>query len=264
MMTSAVDNALSVLSTAQLQQYEAKGFLIVRGLFTEAEIGAIAAEADALLARQDLIDTNNLCCRWQPHRLTGECLFEAFDPVIDIGPACARLAAHHRLLAVLADLYGEEPCLFKDKLIFKPPGARGYDLHQDYISWAGFPRSFVTALIAIDQADEANGCTEVFPVHHLRGYLSPEDGNYHPLPMDAVNDTNAICLTLGPGDAAFFGCFLPHRSQPNQSERWRRQLYLSYNAQSDGGCQREQHYHEFQRWLRQRYAEHGKHTVYFR
>jgi hypothetical protein len=263
-MNSTVSNATLVLSSTQLHQYEAEGCLILRGLFTEAEIGAVAAEADALLARQDLIDTNNLRCRWQPHIDTGDCLFEAFDPVIDIGPTCARLAAHPRLLAVLADLYGEEPCLFKDKLIFKPPGAHGYDLHQDYIGWQDFPRSFLTALVAIDRADPANGCTEVFPGHHLRGYLSPEDGNYHPLPVEAVVDTHPVGLDLGPGDVAFFGCFLPHRSGPNQSKGWRRHLYFSYNARSDGGPQHEHHYCEFQNWLRQRYAEHGKHAVYFR
>src|SRR5262249_40610016 len=44
---------------------------------------------------------------------------------------------------------------------------------------------------------------------------------------------------------------------------WRRQLYLSYNKLSDGGPQREAHYQEFHRWLRRRYAEHGKNDVYF-
>ena len=46
-------------------------------------------------------------------------------------------------------------------------------------------------------------------------------------------------LVLEPGDVAVFGGFTPHRSDPNVSGRWRRQLYLSYNASSDGGDQRE-------------------------
>ncbi len=45
---------------------------------------------------------------------------------------------------------------------------------------------------------------------------------------------------------------------------WRRQLYLSYNAQSDGGDQREAHYREFHVWLKKKYAEFGKHAVYFK
>ena len=54
-----------------------------------------------------------------------------------------------------------------------------------------------------------------------------------------------------------------HRSAPNLSTRWRRQLYLSYNKLSDGGAQRERHYEEFRRWLRVKYAEYGKTDVYF-
>src|SRR5262249_36114715 len=123
------------LAATQKDAYERDGFTIVRSLFTAAEIGQAASEAQRLLEdRRDLISTQNLRCRWQPNVLTGEtCQFETFDPIIDLGPACRGLALHRRLLAVLAQLYGEEACLFKDKLIYKPPGLKGYGLHQDWI-----------------------------------------------------------------------------------------------------------------------------------
>jgi hypothetical protein len=72
-----------------------------------------------------------------------------------------------------------------------------------------------------------------------------------------------VLLELHPGDVAIFGGFTPHRSAPNVSSRWRRQLYLSYNKQSDGGEQRERHYAEFHAWLRIKYAEYGKTDLYF-
>ena len=53
------------------------------------------------------------------------------------------------------------------------------------------------------------------------------------------------------------------RRNTNRSERWRRQLYLSYNAFSDGGHQRTNHYEEFHVWLRKKYAEYGKTETYF-
>jgi hypothetical protein len=62
---------------------------------------------------------------------------------------------------------------------------------------------------------------------------------------------------------AIFSGFTPHRSAANTSSRWRRQLYLSYNALADGGPQREAHYRYFHEWLARKYAEHGKHNVYF-
>jgi hypothetical protein len=256
--------APAALSCAQVQSYEEQGYLIVRGLFAAAEMARVATEADTLLGRTDLIHTDNLRCRWQPDVETDACLFETFDPVIDLAPVCAALARDPRLLGLLADLYGEPAHLFKDKLIFKPPRAKGYDLHQDYISWPDFPRSFVTAAVAIDPCGPDNGCTLVYPGVHRLGYLSPLDGDYHSLPPETVDEARAVPLTLEPGDVALFGCFLPHRSAPNHSGRWRRLLYLSYNADSDGGDRRDAHYREFHAWLRVKYAEYGKHHVYFR
>ena len=78
-----------------------------------------------------------------------------------------------------------------------------------------------------------------------------------------IAEGTAVALELRPGDVAIFGCFMPHRSDPNTSSRWRRLLYLSYNADSDGGDRREAHYREFLGWLRKKYAEYGKTNVYF-
>jgi hypothetical protein len=262
-MTTTMTAGEALLTPAPRQLYEAQGFLIVRGVFAEQEIAAAADEADRLLERKDLIDIRNLRCRWQPHCDDGECLFETFDPVIDIAPVCAALARGSTLLELLASLYGEPARLFKDKLIFKPPGARGYDLHQDYIAWPSFPRTFVTAAVAIDLCDLDNGCTIFYPGYHRQGCLSPEDGEYHPLPPETVGESAAVPLQLQPGDVAVFGCFTPHRSSPNASNRHRRLLYLSYNADSDGGDCRTAHYREFLGWLRKKYAEYGKTNVYF-
>jgi ectoine hydroxylase-related dioxygenase (phytanoyl-CoA dioxygenase family) len=243
---AAVAEHPAVLTSAQRGAYQEQGFLVVRGLFSLAEMALVAIEAERLLERTDLKDTNNLRCRWQNHVDTGECLFETFDPVIDLSPLCGQLARDPRLLGLVAELYGEPAYLFKDKLIFKPPGAKGYDLHQDYISWPSFPHTFVTAVVAIDPAGRDNGATEVFPGYHTRGCLTPEDGDYHPLPLDAVDEAAGVVLELEPGDVAVFGCFVPRRSAPNRSDGWRRMLYLSYNADSDGGETRDAHYAEFQ------------------
>jgi ectoine hydroxylase-related dioxygenase (phytanoyl-CoA dioxygenase family) len=255
--------ARSRLSAQQLEQYHEQGFLVLPNIFSTDEIGELSAEAEQLLGRRELIESANIRCRWQNHVETGECLFECFDPVADIGPLCARTAQDARILEPLASIYGDEACLFKDKLIFKPPGARGYNLHQDYIGWRDFPQTFITVQVAIDAADADNGATEVFLGYHQAGYLSPLDGEYHDVPLEKVDLSRGIKLALQPGDIAIFGCFTPHRSAPNRSDRWRRQLYLSYNSRSDGGRRRDAHYREFHNWLRKKYAEHGKTEVYF-
>ncbi|HVX12289.1 MAG TPA: phytanoyl-CoA dioxygenase family protein [Pirellulales bacterium] len=248
----------------KIATYHESGFLVLPGLFERQEIAELSDEAERLLERTDLIDQDNLRCRYQPNEAGGPCLFETFDPVIDIGPRSAAIAADRRIYDVLAQIYDDEACLFKDKLIFKPPGARGYSLHQDYIAWKNFPRSFVTVLVAIDEADCDNGCTVVYPGYHHHGCLTEEDGEFHEVPPHAIDETRAVPLELAPGDVAFFGCFTPHRSAPNRSSRWRRQLYLSYTARRDGGDLRQTHYGDFHAWLRKKYADYGKTNVYFR
>ncbi len=265
-----MDSSLSAASKASgspdvaAEKYHCDGYAIYRSVFSADEIAALADEADKLLQRTELIDTQNIRCRWQDHRESGECMFDCFDPVIDIAPVCGYFAMHEKMLEILASLYDEPACLFKDKLIFKRPGAKGYDLHQDYIGWDSFPESFLTVVIPIDATTAHNGATEVFPGVHRKGYLSPRDGEYHQLSEDTVDLATGVILEMTPGDVAIFSGFTPHRSAANSSETARRQLYLSYNALSDGGEQRDAHYTEFHQWLHTKYAEYGKSGVWFR
>ncbi|QGJ69236.1 Phytanoyl-CoA dioxygenase, peroxisomal [Planctomycetales bacterium 10988] len=251
------------ISPEMIARYHEEGFLIVRDLFSAEEVGALAAEAESLIDRQELIDSDNIRCRWSNHHETEECLFDCFDPVIDLAPVCNYFANDKRILSILNAIYQEPAHLFKDKLIFKKPGVRGYALHQDYIGWDSFPESFVTAIVAIDKTTKENGATEVFPCLHQQGYLSPRDGQYHELSLEHIDESQGVPLELSPGDLALFSGFTPHRSSPNYSDQWRRQLYLSYNSASDGGDQRKAHYQEFHQWLHEKYAEYGKTEVYF-
>jgi len=260
----STDAAAAIIGAAQVAAYRADGYLVVRRVFSPETVAAIDADVNRLHQRADLIDQDNIRCRWQNDTDTGACRFDCFDPVIDLSPVCAAVARDPRLLDVVGALYGEPACLFKDKLIFKSPGTSGYNLHQDYVSWPSFPTSFLTVIVAIDPANTESGATEVFTGYHQRGCLSPPDGHYHQLADDTVDPATGVVLELDPGDIAIFGGFTPHRSGPNRSSHSRRLLYLSYNAVGDGGEQRDRHYTEFRRWLQDRYAEYGRTSTFFR
>jgi ectoine hydroxylase-related dioxygenase (phytanoyl-CoA dioxygenase family) len=246
-----VAHRVEKISKDRLREYQIDGFLILRNIFDAEEMQALRDESNRLLTECcDLIRPNNLRCRYMAHHQTGEQLFEVFDPVNDLSPLCEQFCLDARILSVLESLYGEPACLFKDKLIFKPPGALGYKLHQDIpLSWKGFPRTFLTVLIPIDPSSEENGCTEVFSGYH--GNFLSNDGNVYMLPDDCVDDARSTALVLSPGDIAIFHGLTPHRSAPNRSQQMRRVLYASYNAQSDGGDQRESHYAEFRERMRE-------------
>lgn len=253
-----------ILSGHLQDQYHRDGFIILPSVCSQQEIMELQLEADQLLGRVDLIDRSNIRCRWQFHVDTGQLCFDGFDPIIDISPVFERLARHERIVGAVSSLYGESACLIMDKLIFKPPGALGYGLHQDYISWASFPKSFTTVIVAIDFANSSNGATEMFPGYHQGGCMSPEDGRYHALTRDKVGKSKGVMLNLAPGDAAIFSGFTPHRSAPNSSKQWRRLVYLSYNAFSDGGDQRESIYARYKVRLMETLPEYGRTNLFFR
>src|SRR5204862_1873165 len=103
LMTPASLSPPPPTSAARKSAYDRDGYVVVRGLYDDADVAAALAEAERLLVeRRDLISTKNIRCRWQPNVLSGaSCEFETFDPVVDIAPVCDRLAHDPRLLDVL-------------------------------------------------------------------------------------------------------------------------------------------------------------------
>jgi len=262
-MTMTVDG-IEKLSNEQLSEYKTNGFLVLRNVFDADEMRSLLAESNRLLTECcELISPSNLRCRYMDHCETGESLFEVFDPVNDISPVCKRFCFDPRILSAVESLCGEPACLFKEKLIFKPPGALGYQLHQDIPStWEGFPRTFLTVLIPIDASSVENGCTEVFSGYH-GNFLSTDASNYM-LPDECVDVKRCTPLILNPGDIAVFHGLTPHRSAPNRSNQMRRVFYVSFNALSDGGDQRDFHYGEFREFMREHRQSISSEPVYFK
>lgn len=253
------------MNDSELQALGERGYHVERGLFNEAEVDLLRAEADRLLARKDLISQDNAHCRWQPHCETEELLFECFDPYFDISPLFAEYSQHPRLTDMVRKIYGEPGHVCHNQFIYKPPGSKGYTLHQDYVSWPIFPNSFHTVAIALDAADEETGCIEAYEGEHRRGLLTPEDGEFHQLKPEQFAGKQPVRLELAPGDAAVFGCLLPHVSSPNRSQdRWRRTLFYCFNAESDGGDMREAYYDYYAEWKRELAVKYGKPVLEFR
>src|ERR1700743_2632254 len=98
------------LSGDQIQEYNKNGFLTVTGVFSRPESSELEKEAERLFAREELIDSDNIRCRWQNHFETGECRFDCFDPVIDLSPLCGKFARDSRLIDIVSQIYGERAC----------------------------------------------------------------------------------------------------------------------------------------------------------
>jgi ectoine hydroxylase-related dioxygenase (phytanoyl-CoA dioxygenase family) len=137
-----------------------------------------------------------------------------------------------RLKAALAELLGEGAVLFKEKINFKLPGGGGFEPHQDQqAGWSTYAPLFVTALVAVDGATEANGCLEMSTGPRLAALAGAE---WRPLAPEEVGEGLYTPVPTKPGDVLFFDSYAPHRSKPNLTAAPRRILYLTYNRASDG------------------------------
>lgn len=221
------------LGDAQIDDYRRKGYVALRGVFAAEEVAAWDAESRRLL-KLGLAHEDN----WRTvlyRSPAGLAVVDRLSPVIDISPVFASLARDERILRPLGLLCGEAALLFKDKLIYKMPGAAGYELHQDYSSWQTFPRDLVNVIVAIDGADARNGGVEFFPGYHDR-LLSAEGELRYMSAGEAgrIDLGGGEVLTTEPGDVIVFDCLTPHRSGVNRSNRLRRQLYLTYSPARHG------------------------------
>lgn len=138
-----------------------------------------------------------------------------------------------RIAARLWRLTGAEPYAVQTMLYFKPPGARGQALHQDNYFLRAQPGTCVAAWMALDPADEDNGCLQVVPGSQEWPILCASQADTTasfttvtvPLPGSAVIRP----VVMRPGDVLFFNGSLVHGSLPNRAPgRFRRSLIGHY------------------------------------
>ena len=135
------------------------------------------------------------------------------------------------LKAAVAQLFGEDAVLFKEKINFKMPGGGGFEPHQDaQAGWGDYARDFVNVMVCIDPATVENGCLEVAAGHHRRGLLR----GMEPLNADDMAGMEFHHHPTVPGDLVLFGAYTPHRSEPNLTDTTRRLYFATYNRASEG------------------------------
>lgn len=168
------------------------------------------------------------------------CRVENFVP---FHPDLRSIVYNDELLKWLSQLLGKPVCLYKEKINFKLPGGAGYNAHQDAPAYPHL-QNHITCMIPLDSTNTANGCLEFAKKKHLCG-IFPTNKNGC-LKSEIEKDFQWLPCSLEPRDIVFFTSLTPHRSGPNTSNRARRAIFLTYNAQSEGDL-RSEYYKEKER-----------------
>ena len=144
---------------------------------------------------------------------------------------------HPRIMATLAELFGEEPLAAQSMMYFKPPGARGQSLHQDNFFLKVEPGTCIAAWVALDAADEENGGLVVVPGTSDMEIVCPHEADqsvfFTNQEVDIPESLAPVPVNMESGDVLFFNGSLIHGSYPNQSkDRWRRSFIGHYVGMS--------------------------------
>ena len=154
-----------------------------------------------------------------------------------VGPLALRYLLDERIGNVLQTLLGEEPIAAQTMFYFKPPGARGQDLHQDNFYLRVSPGSCIAAWIAVDDADEENGGMMCVPGTGDLEVACPEKSDptifFTTEHVEPPAGKKPEIVKLKAGDVLFFNGSVIHGSYPNTSkDRFRRSLICHYVPKS--------------------------------
>jgi len=227
---------LDSISEADLRFYEAQGYLSVAAAFTPEETGDAADGLSDLImgARPDfkgiyfeqsareILPSLGLEQRQDAVRKLAS--FVNFDSRL------YALAYHPKLLAVVRTLIGDEPVLFQDMALLKPPRlGREKPWHQDMAYFNYSPDSKVVGVwIALDEANVENGCMQFLPGQHREGPVVHFKRRDWQICDTEILGRTSVAAPLQPGGLLLFDGLLPHGTPRNASGRRRRALQFHY------------------------------------
>jgi len=220
------------LTGQQVKDYNRDGYLIVKQFLSRPEVDklyGIATGDDTM--KNHAFDLND-----QTGKKTKLTLW--YKPGND---TYGLLTRSNRIIASVHELMdGDSPvCHFHSKLMQKEPKVGGaWEWHQDYGYWYKneflFPEQMMSVMIAITDANKANGCLQVIKGSHKMGRI--EHGfageqvvaSQHYVDL-ALKTMELVYVEIKAGDALFFHSNILHRSEANTSDTARWSLIAVYN-----------------------------------
>ncbi len=238
------------LSAEEQRRYAADGFLIRESVLTAAELADLrdAAERTAAAAAglggsgrtyyldgNRFVDAEGATVQFEHER--GSATVRVVEPAHVFDRRWEALIDDPRLVDPMRGLTGSERvALWTDKLNLKRPReGSGFRWHQDSPYWihdSAHVDRLPNVMVALDAADEGNGCLRIVPGSHRRGCLpgtadGSQLGGFFTDPA-SFDETRQVLLEVPAGSLVFFSPHAVHGSLPNRSAKPRRALVVTY------------------------------------
>ena len=209
------------LTSADLADFNERGFVLLRNVFSRDEIDAVIAAIDPLEAKGEA---------WL--RQNGGRVSIATADVITFTTHLVRksellraFAAHRAIKDICHDLIGPDVRLYWDQSVYKKTAKeQEFPWHQDNGYTFVEPQQYLTLWIPLVDVDEKNGCPWIAPGRHKLGTLAHWTTAIGYQCLDVAED--AVCVPARAGDVIVFSSLAPHRTGPNLVRGSVRKAYI--------------------------------------
>lgn len=223
----------------EIAHFREQGYLAIKQAFTPKQIQNIGQ------AMWDLIDGKNpdfkglqaeAGQRADFDTLTGETRRDAVRKLwqfIDYSQPLKDLAYHPQLIKIITCLMNDNPVLFQDMGLIKPPHiGREKPWHQD-CAYFNYPieTTVVGVWIAVDPATLENGCLHIIPGSHKQGAQPHFSRRDWQICDTEVAVSKSVTVPLPPGGCLIWNGLMHHGSPPNHSNQRRRALQYHYRPE---------------------------------
>lgn len=225
----------NMLTNQELDEFSANGHVTVPAMFTFDGIDRVLADLTQWSTEVlSTIDTANEKWYLEPGSSAGQPVLRKLDNPVYHREAFRTLANAPKLLTAVRQILGGDVCVCFSQVFNKPPEVGGpKPIHQDNFYFGpNDPNAMVTAWIALDDADQSNGCLFYGKGSHRLGLLPHVAPESEPFNLQVEEDElSLVHMTAAPvprGGVSFHHGFTLHQSSANTSKRFRRAVAIHY------------------------------------
>jgi ectoine hydroxylase len=236
------------LTRAETNSFEENGYLILKGVFSPAEIAALQQESARMRSGEAQLDPDNVITEPGSNEVRTVFRLDEQNDLFD------RLARDKRVAGRVSYLLGDDVYLHQSRLNYKP-GFTGKEFywHSDFETWHaedGMPRMrAISASVLLTDNDALNGPLMLMPGSH-KTYVAcagetPENNHATSLKKQEIGvpsheslskmaETQGIDYASGrAGTVILFDCNTLHGSNGNITPFPRSNAFFVYNAWSN-------------------------------
>jgi len=219
------------LASNVVETFLRDGFVVTKDVFTSDELARFGAAVDSAVAVRTTDDNRSLADKSSYEQSFVQCM-----RLWETDPEVAPLTFHPALGSAACELLGVDAVrLWQDQALYKEPGGRITDAHQDAPFWPIGDAPLISAWIPFDGSTIDGGAMGYVPGSHRLGRLKTVELTNTTEAYDILSDpllegAEPVFVEAPPGSVVWHDGYTIHLANANSTDRTRRVFTVVFLA----------------------------------